>query len=57
MKVYILIQSDVWKTKASYKILGIFSDENSAIDFAKNNNYYSNNYEIFTESYIIDFPS
>lgn len=56
MKVYILIQSDVWRTKSSYRILGVFSGEKKAIDFAKNNIYYSNNCEIFTESFVIDSP-
>lgn len=56
MKVYVLFQSDVWKTKASYRILGIFSDEKKAIAFAKNNNFYSSNCEIFTEAYTVDFP-
>ena len=40
MKLYILYQTDIWKTKSSRIFFGIFDTRNKAIDSAKYNNLY-----------------
>jgi len=46
MNVYVLFQTDVWKSHRSRVLFGVFSTENAAIDAAKENDLYSCNSEI-----------
>ncbi|WP_164466743.1 hypothetical protein [Chryseobacterium taklimakanense] len=57
MKIYALIQSDVWRTKSSYQFLGFFSTIEKAHKYAKENNLFSCKWEIFWEEYTVDCPS
>ena len=41
-KVYVLFQTDIWKTKSSRVCFGVFLYENAAIDAAKENGLYTN---------------
>lgn len=40
-KVYVLFQTDIWKTKSSRVCFGVFLYENAAIDAAKENGLYT----------------
>lgn len=57
MKIYALIQSDVWRTKSSFQFLGFFSTIEKAQEYAKENNLFSCKWEIFWEEYTVDCPS
>jgi hypothetical protein len=46
MCLYVLFQTDCWKSKASRVFFGIFDSRPKAIDFAKYNNLYSYNAEV-----------
>ena len=46
MKVYILFQTDVHKTKSSRVCFGVFSTEEKAITVAKENDLYSYQSEV-----------
>lgn len=45
-KVYVLFQTDIWKTKSSRVCFGVFLYENAAIDAAKENGLYTNESEV-----------
>lgn len=42
MRVYVLFQTDAWKTKSSRVFFGVFLYKNAAIDAAKENCLYTN---------------
>lgn len=46
MKVYVLFQTDIWKTKASRIFFGVFLYRNDAIDAAKRNELYTSESEV-----------
>lgn len=46
MKLFILYQTDIWKSKASRICFGVFDSRDKAIDFAKYNYLYCHNSEI-----------
>jgi hypothetical protein len=49
MTLFILFQTDVWKSKASRVFFGVFDSRNKAIDCAKYQNLYSNTTEVVIE--------
>lgn len=49
MKLFILYQTDMWKTKASRIYFGIFDTRIKAIDSAKYNGLYCPNAEVVIE--------
>ena len=44
--VYVLFETDLHKSKSSRVFLGVFSNFNSANQYAKDNNCYTNNTEV-----------
>ncbi|WP_234998018.1 hypothetical protein [Parabacteroides sp. Marseille-P3160] len=46
MTVFILFQTDIYKTRASRVFFGAFSSEVQAIDHAKENGLYTHNAEV-----------
>lgn len=46
MSIFLLFQTDCWKSKASRIFFGAFDTRNKAIDFAKYNKLYSNSAEV-----------
>ena len=46
MKIFILYQTDNWKTKSSRVCFGVYSSEENAIKAYKANDLYSHNSEI-----------
>lgn len=46
MKVYVLFQTDVWKSIASRVFFGVFLYRTAAIDAAKKNGLYTNESEV-----------
>ena len=46
MKVYVLFQTDVWKTHRSRVFFGVFDTEVNAIDAAKKNDLYHHDAEV-----------
>ncbi len=52
--LYCLFQTDVWKSKNSYVLFGIFSTKNAAIDAAKENNLYTNDAEVVIREITLD---
>ena len=54
MKLFILYQTDIWKTKSSRIYFGIFDTRNKAIDSAKYNGLYTNNAEVIVEEITIN---
>jgi hypothetical protein len=46
MKVYILFQTDIWKSKCSRVCFGVYSSDVKAIDAAKENSLYSHESEV-----------
>lgn len=46
MKVFVLFQTDVWKTHKSRVFCGVFSAEWEAIETAKENDLYTNDAEV-----------
>jgi hypothetical protein len=49
MTLFILFQTDVWKSKASRVFFGVFDSRNKAIDYAKYHCLYSNTTEVVIE--------
>lgn len=49
MKLFILFQTDVWKSKASRVFFGVFDTRTKAIDCAKYHGLYSYNNEVVIE--------
>ena len=49
MKLFILYQTDIWKTKISRVFFGIFDSRPKAIDCAKYNGLYGPNTEVLIE--------
>ena len=49
MKLFILYQTDIWKSKASRVCFGIFDSRNKAIDSAKYNGLYCSGAEVLIE--------
>lgn len=49
MKLFILFQTDVWKSKASRVFFGVFDCRTKAIDCAKYNGLYSHTTEVVIE--------
>ena len=45
-EVFVLFQTDVWKSKKNRVFLGVFSSKIKAIDSYKKNEFYSNDSEI-----------
>jgi hypothetical protein len=54
MKLYILYQTDIWKTKASRIYFGIFDCRCKAIDSAKYNGLYCNNAKVVIEEVMLN---
>ena len=54
MKLFILYQTDIWKTKSSRIYFGIFDTRNKAIDSTKYNGLYVNNAEVIIEEITIN---
>ena len=54
MKLFILYQTDIWKTKSSRIYFGIFDTRNKAIDSVKYNGLYVNNAEVIIEEITIN---
>lgn len=46
MSLFLLFQTDNWKSRASRVFFGAFDSRNKAIDFAKYNELYSYNSEV-----------
>ncbi|MFT6638813.1 MAG: hypothetical protein ACJAYP_001399 [Flavobacterium sp.] len=46
MSIFLLIQTDNWKSRASRVFFGAFDSRNKAIDFAKYNKLYCNTAEV-----------
>ncbi|MDR1584352.1 MAG: hypothetical protein LBS55_14065 [Prevotellaceae bacterium] len=46
MKVFVLFQTDIHRTKASRVFFGVFSTEVKAIDHAKENGFYRHDAEV-----------
>jgi hypothetical protein len=46
MSLFLLFQTDNWKSKASRVFFGAFDSRNKAIDFAKYNDLYCHNAEV-----------
>ena len=44
--VYVLFETDLHKSKSSRVFLGVFSSFNLANQYAKDNNFYTNNTEV-----------
>ena len=49
MTLFILFQTDVWKSRASRVFFGVFDCRNKAIDCAKYHSLYSSNTEVVIE--------
>ncbi|EKT4510804.1 hypothetical protein AAIP42_002515 [Flavobacterium psychrophilum] len=49
MKLFILYQTDTWKSKTSRIFFGIFDSRNKAIDIAKYNGLYQQNSNVVIE--------
>jgi hypothetical protein len=49
MKLFILYQTDIWKSKISRVFFGIFDSRLKAIDCAKYNGLYCSNAEVVIE--------
>lgn len=49
MKLFILYQTDTWKSKTSRIFFGIFDSRNKAIDIAKYNGLYQQNSKVVIE--------
>lgn len=49
MKLFILYQTDLWKSKASRVFFGIFDSRTKAVDCAKYHGLYSNTTEVVIE--------
>lgn len=49
MKLFILYQTDIWKTKASRVCFGIFDSRTKAVDSAKYNRLYCSCAEVVIE--------
>ena len=49
MTLFILFQTDVWKSKTSRIFFGVFDSRNKAIDCAKYHGLYSNATEVVIE--------
>lgn len=54
MKVFVLYQTDQWKSKMSRVCFGVFSAKAVAIDAAKANGLYTNDSEVEIIEVIID---
>lgn len=46
MKVYVLFQTDIWKTKSSRVFFGVFLYKSAAIHAAKRNELYTSESEV-----------
>jgi hypothetical protein len=46
MSIFLLFQTDNWKSRASRVFFGAFDSRNKAIDFAKYNKLYCNTAEV-----------
>lgn len=46
MKVFILFQTDIYKSRASRVFFGVFSTEEKAIDHSKENGLYTHTAEV-----------
>ena len=46
MILFILYQTDIWRTKSSHIFFGVFDNRNKAIDCAKYYGLYSNNTKV-----------
>jgi len=49
MKLFILYQTDIWKTKISRVFYGIFDSRIKALDCAKYNGLYASNAKVIIE--------
>ena len=49
MTLFILFQTDIWKSKASRVFFGVFDSRNKAIDCAKYQGLYSNATKVVIE--------
>ena len=54
MMLYILYQTDIWKSKFSRVYCGVFDTRNKAIDSAKYNGLYNTNAEVVIEEITIN---
>ena len=54
MSVFLLFQTDTWKSRASRVFFGAFDSRNKAIDFAKYNDLYWCNAEVVIVEVILN---
>jgi len=54
MTLFILYQTDIWKTKSSRVFFGVFDSRIKAIDCAKYNGLYTNTTEVVIEEVILN---
>lgn len=54
MTLFILYQTDVWKTKSSRVYFGIFDSRDKAVDIAKYNGLYTSDAKIVIEEVILN---
>ncbi|KDN56703.1 hypothetical protein [Flavobacterium seoulense] len=54
MSIFLLFQTDNWKSRASRVFFGAFDSRNKAIDFAKYNELYSHNSEVVVVEVVLN---
>jgi hypothetical protein len=54
MKVYLLVQTDIWQSKSSRCVFGVYSTKVKAIDAAKQNDLYTSDSVVLVEEFEID---
>lgn len=54
MTLFILYQTDVWKTKSSRIYFGIFDSRDKAVDIAKYNGLYTSDTKVVIEEVILN---
>jgi hypothetical protein len=54
MSIFLLFQTDNWKSRASRVFFGAFDSRNKAIDFAKYNDLYSHNSEVMVVEVVLN---
>lgn len=54
MSIFLLFQTDHWKSRASRVFFGAFDSRNKAIDFAKYNDLYCHNSEIVVVEVVLN---
>jgi hypothetical protein len=54
MKLFILYQTDIWKSKVSRVCFGVFDSRNKAVDSAKYNGLYCSCAEVVIEEIMLN---